>query len=161
MRKQRQQTHLVDTLFIIILFFVFCICALSVIVIGANVYQTTTKNMNDNFTTKTALSYLVEKVRQNDTKGTLEAVDWNGTNALRFRQESNEAVYVTYIYAYDGNLKELFVKEGVACSPQDGQTIMAVRDFQIEQNPGNLYRITITDEKGHSDSVSVTERSLQ
>lgn len=161
MKKQQQQTHLVDTLFIITLFFVFCICALSVIVIGANVYQTTTENMNDNFTTKTALSYLVEKVRQNDTNGTLEAVDWNGTNALRFRQESNETAYITYIYAYDGNLKELFVKEGVSCSPEDGQTIMAVRDFQIEQDHGNLYRITITDEEGHSDSVSITERSLQ
>lgn len=61
-----QKGHVVDFLFTLALFCVFAASALMVVVIGANVYRQTVRGMDSNYDSRTSLTYLTEKVRQND-----------------------------------------------------------------------------------------------
>ena len=57
----------------------------------------------------------------------LEAFD--GCDALIMEQELGEETYLTYIYANDQSLKELFIKSGVNAKAADGRTILDIQNF--------------------------------
>ena len=64
-----------DFLFTLLLFLLFAVSALGLILTGAGVYERTVNSMEDNFEERTALSYVAEKLRQNDGAGTVFAED--------------------------------------------------------------------------------------
>ena len=68
MNNRNQEKHfIVDILFVLALFGVFAVSALALVTIGADVYQHTVEDMSVNYESRTAVSYILEKVRQNDT----------------------------------------------------------------------------------------------
>ena len=69
MRFRPRHRHVIDLIFPIALFFVFAASSLSVLILAANVYTSTTKRLSINDENRTVLSYLSEKIRQNDTDG--------------------------------------------------------------------------------------------
>jgi len=155
----KSKRHIFDALFVGILFFVFLICALLIVTIGSSVYTRTTRNMNEHFTIKTALSYIVEKVRQNDVHGGVALFEQEGITGLKLQREYNGNSYVTLIYVYDGYLKELFLRTGSKVTLRNGNALMEMISLAVEQPLNTLYRITLTDDSGNSRSVSVAERS--
>ena len=65
MNNRNQEKHfIVDILFVLALFGVFAVSALSLVTIGADVYQHTVEDMSVNYDSRTAVSYIMEKVRQ-------------------------------------------------------------------------------------------------
>ena len=113
---KQEHSFIVDVLIVLALFGVFAISALVLVTIGADVYQHTVQDMSANYETRTAVSYLTEKVHQNDitsAEGESNAciTTLNGTPTLMLSQEVNEEVYSTYLYLYDGYLKELFMQQ--------------------------------------------------
>ena len=56
--------HSTDHIFILLLLSVFTVCAVLTILIGARQYQAIADNMEHNYETRTAASYLQEKLRQ-------------------------------------------------------------------------------------------------
>ena len=65
MNDKTQEKHfIVDILFVLALFGVFAVSALSLVTIGADVYQHTVEDMSVNYDSRTAVSYIMEKVRQ-------------------------------------------------------------------------------------------------
>lgn len=76
-RRFHEQVHITDLLFSLGLLCLFTISSLTVLLIGAHVYKQTALDMKTNYTTRTALTYVAEKVRQHDSTssislGTLE-----------------------------------------------------------------------------------------
>ena len=67
--NQKQDKHIVDVLFVIGLFCIFALSSFFLISIGANIYRKTVAHMDENFNTRTSLSYVVEKIRQADSEG--------------------------------------------------------------------------------------------
>lgn len=61
----KQKNHVVDLLFSLALFCVFAASALTIVIMGADVYQKSVNDMNRNSTIRTSLSYLSEKIHQN------------------------------------------------------------------------------------------------
>jgi len=159
MGKLKGKRHIFDALFVGILFFVFLICALLVVTIGSSVYSRTTRRMNEHFTIQTALSYIVEKVRQNDVHGGIELFDQEGISGLKISRDFDGNSYETLIYVYDGYLKELFIRTGSQVTLRNGKPLMEMISLEIEQPLDTLYRITLTDDTGNSRSVSIAERS--
>jgi hypothetical protein len=159
MNRLKSKNHVFDTLFVSLLFFVFLFCALTVVVIGSLVYRNSTESMNEHFSSTTTLAYLVQKVRQNDVSGNIETTTINGVDALRIHHNIEGAPFETYIYAYDGQLFELFIREGVDFSLGAGSKIMAAHSFEIERYE-QVLTFTVTDEHGHSNSISIAERSV-
>ena len=154
-----RKSHYTDLLFTITLFCVFAITALLVVLFGADIYGKTSTNMELNYTKRTALAYMGEKVRQNGFENGTEIGEVDGKQALVLHQEANETLYNTYIFCDDGYLKEATVPANQKVSLQNGQTIMALADIALEKVNGNLLRITIVDTAQNEYSMTLQMRS--
>ena len=108
--QQKQPKHIIDILFVIALFCLFALSAIFLISIGADIYGKTVNNMESNFDARTALAYVTEKIRQSDQKDQITIGKLDDCQALIITSQSADSVYYTYLYEYDGQLKELMVR---------------------------------------------------
>ena len=160
MRLLSQKRHAIDFLFPVTVFFVFTISALTVILLAARIYQSTTDDSQRNYTSGTALSYLTEKLRQNDREDGIFLDELDGTQAVVLRQETADASYLTYLYAWDGQLRELYVKEGTTLSPSAGKSILPVKEFSVEETENQVITFRCTDTSGETATAVYTIRSV-
>lgn len=159
MRFQIKRKHMIDFLFPVALFFVFALSALTTILLAARIYQNTTEHSALNYTSRTSLSYISEKLHQNDYEGSISIGSFDGCDAIVMEQKHENETYYTYIYAYDQELKELFIKKDVTASASSGRTILEVEDFSIEQLSDHLLRISCSDQKGQQASTIISIKS--
>lgn len=159
MRFRVKQRHMIDFLFPVALFFVFALSALTVILLATGIYQSTTENSSLNYTSRTSLSYISEKIHQHDAGGTITLGTFDGCDALILGQETGDTAYYTYIYSYQNELKEIFLKDGAKTEPTAGQTILKVQDFTMEQPADGLFSFQCTDEAGQTARILVGVRS--
>lgn len=154
-----RKNHYTDLLFTIALFCVFAITALLVVLFGADIYGKTSSNMELNYTKRTALAYVGEKVRQNGYEGGTEIGQVDGREALVLHQEANGSWYNTYIFCDGGYLKEATVPADQPVSLLNGQTVMELADIALEEVTESLLRITITDVAQNEYSMMLQLRS--
>ena len=111
MLRLHTQTRKIDTVFIVCLFMLFAMTSCILILIGAKQYHTTADAMNHNYEVRTVSSYLTEKVHQYDTSTGIAITDFAGGHALALSNTAEEQTYITYIYYYDGALRELLLEK--------------------------------------------------
>ena len=150
---------MIDFLFPVALFFVFALSALTVILLAARIYQSTTESSSLNYTARTSLSYINEKIHQNDCDGAVYLDEFDGCQALVMEQAHNNERYYTYIYIYGQELKELFIKEGVDVTASAGRTIMEIQDFSMEEISENLLKFSCVDNTNTKASTIVSIKS--
>lgn len=155
----RKNKHIIDFIFPFSLLFVFIASALIVLVIAASFYRKTTDAMQQKDESRIALSYITTKIRQNDDRGQVEIVRLEGRDCLRLPSEVDGTLCYTYIYAYDGQLKELFIMDGVDFALKDGADIMAIHELTMTARTDQLFEFTTTDQTGTRYSTLVAERS--
>lgn len=160
MRFQHRNQHVIDLIFPIALFFVFAASALIVVTLAANVYGNTNDTLRINDESRTALSYVSEKIRQSDAKGSMEVKDVENTQCLVMSAEYNGTGYSTYIYEQEGMLKELFIRDDAPVSLASGMDITKIASLSIDKGAGNLYHFTVVDSKGRKSSLTLSERSV-
>lgn len=154
MRFSHQQKHVIDLLFPVALFFVFALSALTVILLATGVYQETTAESSLNYTARTSLSYIREKVSQADVDGGVSLTSIDGCDALCLTSTQGDTVYHTYIYVLDGELKELFIRADSQPEAVNGRTILPVRSFSMEEITDDLYAFTcVTDDNETAHTV--------
>ncbi len=144
--KNDNNRHIVDVLFVLALFGVFAASALMLVTIGANVYKSTVSNMNQNFAERTAYSYVMEKIRQNDGYDSISVDEIAGIPALTFTQTYGEETFCTYLYLYEGQLKELFVRKDSFSGTSflsAGQDIMPMTAFTLEETEDGLIQLML------------------
>lgn len=78
MDLKNARKHSTDILFVLLLFLVFTSSALAVILLGAKVYQNTASRMESNYTVRTALAYVTEKIRHADESGAISPGELDG-----------------------------------------------------------------------------------
>lgn len=159
MRFSHKQQHVIDFLFPIALFFVFALSALTVILLATHVYQETTTESSMNYTAQTSLSYIREKISQADQDGGVALTTLDGCDALCLTTVQKDTVYHTYIYAYQGALRELFVREGSDVSVADGREILDIKTFSMEEITPDLYAFTCTTDDTDTARTVVAVRS--
>lgn len=157
MKIKTQKRHVIDFIFPVALFFVFAVSSLIVVLLATRIYKSTTEESQEQYTSRTTLSYITEKVRQNDESGAVSIGELDGADCLMLKSQGSD--YTTYIYEHDGALKELSVKEGVKPSPLAGELILEVENFQAESLSEGLFRFTITTEQNNTHSVMVGTKS--
>lgn len=151
----RKAGHSIDFIFPVILFFVFSLCAITAILLAANVYSETVHGASLNATSRTVLSYITEKIHQSEENGNTRTGKFNGIDAIIIDQDDCR----TYIYEYQGTLYELYEKKDAHALPGSGNRIMKVNEFTIEETYGRLITVTCEDENGSSAKASVALRS--
>ena len=159
MRFHSSKDHAIHLAFPVAVLFVFTASALMVLILSAHVYSTQTVRATENYQTSTPLAYLTEKVRQNDVADSISIEELSGISCLALRGSSDDISYTTYLYTYDGWLRELLVRDGTKASPETGKKIIEASDFSIEELSNGLYRLTITDTSGEIHTRILSERS--
>lgn len=145
--------HIVDVLFVLALFGIFAASALMLVTLGANVYKQTVSHMDGNYTERTAYAYITEKIRQNNSEGAISIAELEGTPALVFTTTLEETEYCTYLYYYDGYLKELSLRKDIFAGSNllsAGQDIIPLSSFSIELAESNLIKLRICTEDNNS-----------
>lgn len=159
MKMKTSFSHVVDILAILLLILLFSSSALAVVLLGANVYEKSTANMNRNFTTRTALSYVTEMIRQNDLAGGIRAEKEDGTDALVLDRTYDDELYRTFIYSSGNELMELTQKASDPFRADAGRRIMEISAFSVSEEADGIFRFTVTGTDGKTESISVAERS--
>ncbi|MDE7187270.1 MAG: DUF4860 domain-containing protein [Lachnospiraceae bacterium] len=154
-----KRRHMIDLLFPVALFFVFALSAVTLILLAAGIYRSTTENSSLQYTSRSSLAYLSEKIHQCDENGGVYMGTLDGYDALILEQTYGDAVYHTYIYACEEDLKELFIKDGVEAEAKNGRTILEVKDFTLEQISDQLFRFTCTDTEDRTSVAVMGVRS--
>ena len=155
------RSHIIDMVFVICLMFLFIFSALSVITIGANIYQKNVTAVDDNYHKRTACAYITEKVRQSDVKGRIFIKKIFDQNALVLQNEEDGILYDTYIYDYEGNLMELFAMDELKdLYPQTGQKILELTKFDIEYVGDDTLSVYVILKDGTEESFLVKTKSV-
>ena len=148
--SNRTENHTTDLLFTIGLFCVFAAAAFILVMIGIQAYQNTVANMQDTFSTRTAVSYVAEKLRQHDADGGAELGQVDDLPALVLRDQVGQDQYLTYIYADGEALYELTVRDGTPVTADMGEQILQVHDFTIADAGDGFYEFTASDSDGNA-----------
>lgn len=73
--------------------------------------------------------------------------------------EIDEETYCTYLYLYDGHLKELFMREGASLGGQvlpAGTDIMDLQEFSLSYASDDLIRISLRTASGEDHTFIST-----
>lgn len=159
MRFKTQRSHSIDFIFPLSVLFVFASSALLILILCAHIYAVQTSQEEINYRQYTPLSYITEKIRQNDTNGSLSVVSVDQTTCLCLTGSADNISYTTWLYVTDGWLKELSTRDGADISLSAGTNIIQAEDLSVTKLQDHLYKITITDTNGQQNSRIVAERS--
>lgn len=162
--SQNQPRHIVDLLFLLALFCVFAFSALMLVMLGSDIYQTTVQNMSKNYNSRTAFSYITEKIKQQDQSGSIAITTFGDGDALALYQnigtsDAEEQSYVTYLYLDQGNIKELFTTADNTLSPSAGQSILECTTFQAKLISPGLYHVFLQTADGEEASLYINAKS--
>lgn len=146
----QQRRYIVDILFVLTLFGVFTLSALVLVTVGSDVYKNTVNSMHSNYELRTSTSYITEKIRQNnyvsEQNGGIKAVTLENTTALCLPKTVDQTTYCTYLYCYDGYLKELFINSDISIGGSmlaAGQNIMELSSMEISEEDNGLLSIEL------------------
>ncbi|MDO4176123.1 MAG: DUF4860 domain-containing protein [Bacillota bacterium] len=159
MKFMQKKTHMIDFIFPVVLLFVFAVSALVVTLFATNVYQGAVDNSTRNDTARTSLSYITEKIHAGDKDGNVELGTFDGCDAVVISTEINGEEYATYIYVYDGQLKELSAKADAGFTAENGTKILEVNAFRMEEKSDGVLSFSCTDDKGKTATSVVGIRS--
>ncbi len=160
MKYDTSNRHMIDLIFPIAVFFVFAASSLAVFMLSARLYRVQTETADNNYMTRTSLAYVNEKIRQNDQNGSIFIRTIEENQCLALESTIDGIPYTTYIYAADGMLKELFIRNDAPLHLKDGRNIMEVHDFTMEEIGANLFRFTSADKNGSVSVLIASERSM-
>lgn len=156
-----EKRHIIDLLFPIALFLVLAASSLFLVILAANVYRKSVLKEESNYTTRTCLSYVTEKIRQLDENGGVETGIFDGHPCLILRQTLEGQSYVTYLYSYEGQLCELFIQEEKSMHAADGQKILEVHDFDITEQEKGIFKISCSDGNGNESVTYAAVKSRE
>jgi len=144
MGTKRGNRRVIDVLFTLSLFCVFAAASLIVVYIGADVYRSTIHSMDIGFEVNTTLTFVSTKMRQHDIDGGIRIDTLEGQNALVLEHVIGEAVFETWIFHYDGFLRELFINQENtgALALWAGQELIRVYAFDISVSDEHIVTIS-------------------
>lgn len=115
MEKRR---HTLDVLFPLGLLAVYALAAAGAVLLAAGSYRSGLTRAHRDFGCTTALAYVAEKLRSGDEAGAVRVDALEDCPALVLSVNREGGWYDTYIYCYDGSLRELMVKRELTPTPK-------------------------------------------
>lgn len=129
-------------IFIMLLFLMIVFLSVMIIMLGSDIYSGINNDRTGNYEKRVSLSYVSNKIRQNDKKDCVRIESLNGENAVVINEVFDDARYETWIYFYDNAIYEMFIDAGMEFNPDDGMKILKVESFNIEKLEEDLYKFT-------------------
>ena len=159
MLKQRKPLA-VDTIFVLAMICVFAASSLMVVLYGARVYKNIMADTDNNYHTRTGLSYVTNKIRSADVSGSVYTIKRDGVDMLVISEHLEGTEYLHCIYYYDGWLREImFVEAGYSFNLRDGERIVSAEDFTVRELGAGFLLLTLKNNGGNVLSMAVSLRS--
>ncbi len=155
----KRDKSIVDVLFLLALFATFLICALFIVLFGARIYKKTVFKNKQFFNARTSVSYITEKIRQNDNSNGIQLIDDSNSSVLVLTTNANNIDYSTYIFCKDGMLMEYTANSDVPYSNTMGRKIMNAKSFDIMKISDKLYGFTVCDDTDYKCRFFVSVNS--
>ena len=153
-----KSTHSLQRLLPVLVLALFLLLAGLTVVRSAAAYQKIL-GRSDRLDRAMALTYIAEKARQNDAPGALRLGRIGDCQALVITQ--GEAVlYDTYIYCYEGSLRELMIKRELTPEADMGRCLLPMEGLELEPE-GTLLKIRCPGPGGETLERAVALRSLE
>lgn len=159
MRQQTERKHVIDFLFPLALFFVLTATSVALVVLASGTYSRQVQDSDDSFSSRTVLSYVTEKIHQSDMYDAVHAGTFDGQDAILIHQTYSGQSYTTYLYEYDGYLRELFIRDDIDASASDGRKILASEHFSFDETSDGLFHLSCTDSQGRVSDTYVSIKS--
>lgn len=152
---KKEQHHTVDVLFVITLFLVFAVSVVMLTGTGASVYRNIVDSMTENYDSRTSFTYVINKIHSSDREGLVELGSYEGLDAVLIGEEVNNVNYCTYLYFYDGYMREVFTRFGSEFDPALGTPLFKLKSFSASPVTDSLFRFDIETPEGEKESLFV------
>lgn len=157
----KKQQFTIDKLFPFLLLCIFCISSLLFVYYGANQYNAAASSMEGNYNLRACISYLQDKVRENDCQGRISVQNTDNISLLKFTGDPNESLSVSYLYAYEDKLYELVSPEDTPFSPEMGTPLFDLKSLAFSMKSNHLLKIRITGSGGLADTIYINLNSMK
>ena len=131
----------------------FFLLAMGIVLFGSSAYQDVNRVSDENYVSRTALSYLLNQVRRADREDCVCVGSFGDGDALYLHEDE----YVTILYCCNGQLRELYAEYTPELTPDDGIDLLPLSALHLELD-GSLLSITASSENGTDYSAVVAPR---
>lgn len=135
----------------------FALLAIGLALLSSGVYRDVAAAADDHYIHRTALSYLVNQIRRSDALGAVALGTFGEGDALCLTETVDGAEYITLLYCYEGQLRELYMEAGTGLSPEYGVAVLPLSGLDLSLE-GSLVRLSVTTEEGLVHSAALSPR---
>ncbi len=151
-----KEKHSFDVVFVLLLFLVFTAAVLMVLISGASAYKNISVSVEEQFQERTCLNYISTKLRHYNAEGDIYIGEIGGVPALALRESVDGENFVTYIYLYDGSVRELYMQENVGLPPDAGDEIIEAENIEFSMPSDNIIRVECTGADGGTSELFIS-----
>ena len=137
---------------------VFGVTLLMTLSSGASVYRRVERRVEASGNRRVGLTNITAKIHGGDRARGVSAAELEGVPAVRLTEEIDGFVYETWLYVYDGWLRELFCEPDSGLLPEDGESITEAQSLAVTEWDG-LLTLTYVDGAGMEETALVFVRS--
>ncbi|MCL2120726.1 MAG: DUF4860 domain-containing protein [Clostridiales bacterium] len=156
--KEKQRIR-VDSAGVFLLGAVFLFLSIGLVMLGGSLYRHIMLSSGVNDQIRTTFSYIANQVRRADANGGVEVGEWKGQEALLLTQDFGGWAYVTYLYHYDGALRELFVEKGTDLDPEAGLPIVWLEGISFLQDDQGMITVRADFEDGRIEHMFLSPKT--
>jgi len=140
----KRYIHAADAVFSLVLFCVFALSMLLVLMSGVGAYKDIRSASENGYSENTCISYVSTKVHHNLTADSIYLSEVAGEPAIALEEEINGEIFVTYIYYFNGYVKELFTMKGNDFPAESGFDVLQVSAFTFDISTDGLLHVSCT-----------------
>lgn len=139
-----------DSVIITALFCVYVVSVIFVLISGIRVYRSAAAAMIERYEKKTLISYLTVKIRHYDASDSIGIGYAGKEEALVLTEKYGSEIFKTYIYCYEGSVRELFIRDSATVETGDGEIITAAENLEFDMLSPSLIKVTCAGGYGES-----------
>jgi hypothetical protein len=147
-----------DGIAVFLLGAVFLFLSVGLVLLGSSVYRRVLADSRENDQIRTTFSYIANQVRRKDVAGNVQVGKFHGQDALLLMQDVAGIECVTYLYCWDGSLRELFVEKGYELEPEAGLSLIPLENIFFTME-GGLINVEALFANGIQSQLTLAPRS--
>jgi hypothetical protein len=148
-----------DSIGVFLLGAAFLFMSISLVLLGGALYRQIMMRANENDEIRTTFAYISNQMHRADEFGGVEVGEFAGAQALLLNHDFYGWEFTTFLYYYDGALRELFVEKGFELDPDAGQVIIRLEDLGFSVDERGLITAWASFADGRREHVLLSPRS--
>jgi len=138
---------------------VFLFLSVGLVLLGGSVYRRVVADSKENDQIRTTLSYIANQARRQDINGNVQTGTFHGQDALLLTEDFGGIECVTYIYCWEGSLRELFVEKGNELTLEAGLPLIPLNSISFTQKEEGLISVEALFADGNRGQLFLKPRS--